>query len=61
MELTVTVNSDTYQRLESRAKSHGFESVEEYSAVVLEEVMAEIESHNDDDTLESRLEDLGYL
>lgn len=58
--MELDIDRELYRSLERRARENGFESAEEYGAVVLETVLTELEADRDDD-LEERLDDLGYL
>lgn len=64
--MDVDIEDSIYDRLERRADRNEFESTREYVNVVLAEFLDEIESEDDpestdDDQLQRRLEDLGYL
>lgn len=61
MELSLNIDESLYERLANRAEQQGFESIEEYSIVVLETVIAELEDEERTETVEQHLEDLGYL
>lgn len=58
--MDVDIDEGIYNRLDRRAKAKGFESAEAYSAFVLETVIDELDS-DEDDEVRDRLEDLGYL
>jgi len=58
--MELDVDEELYARLEQRAERTGFESAEEYSVVVLETILEELEQERDG-VVEDRLEDLGYL
>jgi len=60
MELTLELDNEVYERLERRADHHGFESPEEYGAIMIDTVLNELETDKDDE-VRNRLEDLGYL
>lgn len=60
MELTINLDDDVYERLETRAKRHEFDTSEEYVTVMITTVLEELEGKEDDD-VRDRLEDLGYL
>ncbi|AJF24786.1 hypothetical protein SG26_03215 [Haloarcula sp. CBA1115] len=60
MELTVDLDDDVYERLESRAKRHEFDTPAEYATVMITTVLDELEG-KEDDNVRDRLEDLGYL
>ena len=49
------------ERLAARAERLGFESPEEYARTIVETVLDELEAEQDDDAVQDRLEDLGYL
>ena len=62
----VMIPADLYGRIDERAKSAGFESVEEYVAFVMEEVLKENEqqpafSKEEEEEVKKRLKALGYL
>jgi hypothetical protein len=60
--MELDIDERLYERLSKRAKAKGFDSAEEYSKIVLETVLEEIEEVNEgDNDVQSRLEDLGYL
>jgi len=68
--MELDVDRDLYETLSRRATEHGFESAEAYSEEILEIVVRELESGTergdtdavtDDEAVNSRLEDLGYL
>jgi hypothetical protein len=67
MELDIDRN--LYETLSRRADKNGFESVEEYTEVILETVIYELEQQSeqtresitDKETVSDRLQDLGYL
>jgi hypothetical protein len=69
-DMEIDIDRNIYEILSRRATENGFESAEEYSEVLLETVIRELESdsdddetdtESDDDKVSSRLEDLGYL
>lgn len=60
MELTIDLDDNVCERLETRAKRHEFDSPEEYVAVMVTTVLDELEGEKTDD-VRDRLEDLGYL
>jgi hypothetical protein len=60
MELTVDLDDEVYEQLESRAKRHEFDSPKQYVAVMVTTVLDELEGEETDD-VRDRLEDLGYL
>ena len=61
--LNLEIDAELSQTLEIRAEEHGFESIEEYSKIILQTVIDELESENKetDEEVTERLEDLGYL
>lgn len=59
--MKLDIEDSLYRRLERRADEHGFESAEEYGAVLLETVIEELETERADADLQERLSDLGYL
>jgi len=61
MELIVEVDDDVHERLARRAAEQGLETPAEYSALILETVIDELETPETDDDVRNRLEDLGYL
>jgi len=58
--MKLAIDDELYERLERRATEIGFESAEEYSVVVLQTVIEELDEERDGG-VEDRLEDLGYL
>ena len=53
---------ELYKKIEERAKVTGFESVDEYVKFVLEEVLKEeATSNEEDEEVKKRLRALGYL
>jgi len=60
MELTVELDDEVYDRLETRADRHEFASPEDYAGVIITTVIDELENDKDDN-VRARLEDLGYL
>lgn len=60
MELTIDLDDDVYERLETRAKRHEFDTSEEYATVMVTTVLDELEGEEGDD-VRDRLQDLGYL
>jgi Arc/MetJ-type ribon-helix-helix transcriptional regulator len=65
-ERTVAIDEHLYERVERRIAKTDFESVDEYVAFVLEEVVAGDETDEayedvDEDDVQSRLRSLGYL
>ena len=61
----VNLPPDLYDRIESRARSTGFGSVEEYVTFVMEEVLKEDDrepafSKQDEEEVKKRLKALGY-
>ena len=63
---TVAVDDHLYERVERRIARTNFDSVDEYVAFVLEEVVAGDEADEaygdvDDEDVEARLRSLGYL
>lgn len=61
MELTVDLEEDVHEALSRRAEDNEFESTEAYARRVLELVVEELEGGVRDESVEQRLEDLGYL
>lgn len=61
MELSIDIADERYEQLERRARTNGFESVEEYCTILITTVLDELEETNQDDSVRTRLEDLGYL
>jgi len=63
MEISVELDEETYRILERRAEENHFESTGEYCQRVLEILSEELEQDrfSDEDEVEQRLEDLGYL
>ena len=63
MTLKLEIDAEQGQELEKRAEEHGFESIEEYSEIILQTVIDELESDDreTDEEVTERLEDLGYL
>lgn len=68
MELTLDLDEDVHERLRERAAATGFESPEAYATAALRTILEEVDTgrdetpeSRDDDAVESRLEDLGYL
>ncbi|KAA9406597.1 hypothetical protein ACNO8S_10260 [Haloarcula sp. KBTZ06] len=60
--MEIDVDSDLREKLSARAKRYGFDSGEEYASTILHIVISELEgTEAEDDDLEDRLEDLGYL
>jgi hypothetical protein len=62
----VPLPADLYDRIEDRAKSTGFGSVEEYVTFVMQEVLKEDEqqpafSREEEEEVKKRLKALGYL
>jgi len=60
MRLTIDIDETVYERLAERARRQGFDSPEEYGAVVVSTVIDELEDPGDE-AVRDRLEDLGYL
>ena len=63
---TVAVEDRLYEQIEQRIAKTNFESVDEYVAFILEEVVASEEADEayddvDDDDVQARLRSLGYL
>lgn len=59
--MNVEIDDETYEKLSKRAKLKGFESAEEYSAIILKTVIDELNESETDEKVQNRLEDLGYL
>lgn len=68
--MNLDIDRELYEILSRRAAENGYASVEEYSKEILEAVVRELEPQterrqeetvSDDETVTSRLEDLGYL
>lgn len=59
--MQLDVDDQLYDSLSQRAREKGFDSAEEYSIVVLETVIDELESQNPEEEVQNRLQDLGYL
>lgn len=65
--MQLDIDDELYERLRKRAERQGFASAEEYSIIILETVLDELENIEDDNDIgsnndvQSRLEDLGYL
>ena len=59
--MKLDINEEFYDRLAQRADQKGFDSAEEYSTVVLETVIDEIEDDSPSEEITTRLQDLGYL
>ena len=61
----VFLSTDLYDRIDKKAKSAGFSSVEEYVISVLEDVLEEetdvIYSKEEEEEVKRRLRALGYL
>lgn len=65
---TIAVPTDVYERVERRLPRSEFETVDEYAAYVLEDVLGRVEDATDGEPtgvdreeVETRLEALGYL
>jgi Arc/MetJ-type ribon-helix-helix transcriptional regulator len=63
---SLTLPADLYDRIDERARSTGFGSVEEYVTFVMEEVLKEENrepafSKEDEEEVKKRLKSLGYL
>lgn len=61
MRMQLDIDNHLYRQLSRRAKKKGFESAEEYSIIILETVIDELETKHQQDKVQDRLEDLGYL
>lgn len=59
--MELDIDEALYERLARRAERQGFDSAEEYSAVILETVITELETEQHDQEVDDRLRDLGYL
>lgn len=61
--LNLEIDAELGKTLENRAEEYGFESIEEYSQMILQTVVDELESESKaaDEEVAERLEDLGYL
>lgn len=59
--MNLELDDELAERLEQRAEANGFESVSEYTTTMLRTVLDELERVEDDNDVEERLEDLGYL
>ena len=60
--MQIDLDESTVAQLERRAVEHEFESVEEYTTILVETVLEELEGpEQEEDTVEDRLKDLGYL
>jgi PHD/YefM family antitoxin component YafN of YafNO toxin-antitoxin module len=59
--MELDVSDELYRQLSQRAEQKGFDSAEEYSIVIIQTVLEELEDSGASDEVESRLEDLGYL
>lgn len=64
----IELPTDVYARVEQRLSRTDFESVDEYVAFVMEEVLAEVEASTTEDydqvderEIQDRLQSLGYL
>lgn len=64
----VLVPERLFHRVERRVEATQFESVDEYIAFAVEEILSEVETHDeaaesdvDEAEVQSRLESLGYL
>lgn len=58
--MEIQLDKDTRERLVRRAEQNGFDSTEEYIKTILQVVIEELEDQHTD-TVQHRLEDLGYL
>ena len=63
---SLNLPADLYDRIDERARSTGFGSVEEYVTFVMEEVLKEDDqqpafSKEDEEEVKKRLKSLGYL
>lgn len=62
MEITLEVDDDIFEAIERRARKNEFDSPEEYCEIVIRTVVEELEAESsENDVVEDRLEDLGYL
>jgi len=67
--MKLDISNSLRSQLDRRAQDQGFDSKEDYCIMVLETVMDEVESvenesiedSNTDQTVKGRLEDLGYI
>jgi hypothetical protein len=63
--MELNIDEEIFERLKQRATESGFDSTEEYVNTVLAEFLSEIESdssdHEQQENIQQRLEDLGYL
>lgn len=61
-EMALELSEKTLGVLERRAAEKGFESTESYVTVIVESVLNELEqTEKENDSVENRLKDLGYL
>lgn len=59
--MQLDIDEQLYQQLSQRAQKKGFDSAEEYSVVVLQTVVEELETSTSSNKIKDRLQDLGYL
>ncbi|MXR19085.1 hypothetical protein [Halobacterium bonnevillei] len=59
--MQLDIDDQLHERLSQRAKEKGFDSAEEYSVVILQNVIDELEAQTSSEEMENRLQDLGYL
>lgn len=58
--MKIQLDRDTRERLARRAEQNEFDSTEKYIETILQVVVEELENQHTD-TVQQRLEDLGYL
>lgn len=59
--MSVEIDDEILKRLAERARANGFESTEAYTNTLLQTVLDELNQTEEDEQIEERLEDLGYL
>ena len=63
-EPTIILDDELYARLADRVETTGYDSIDEYVAFVLEEVLYQLDEPNrsvEHEEVEDRLEALGYV
>jgi Arc/MetJ-type ribon-helix-helix transcriptional regulator len=69
MSIPVNIPEEMYKKIEERLEEFGFETVDDYVAFVLEEVLKDdngaeeeqVFSEEEEEMIKKRLRDLGYL
>jgi len=60
MEITLSIDEKTFEKLQLRSEEQGFDQPEEYGSKILKVVLEELEPDKDEE-VQSRLRDLGYI